>query len=143
MSCQTAPVALVATPMTAGRAGSGRLRAESNSPSAASRAFSASNLQGQVAEAGRLDRRDVELVDALGLEDVDPPVDDDAQPGPRLERRGQPLVAEEDAGQLAALVLQREVAVPGRRDRDAPDLALHPDVAQVRLAPGRRPGRRE
>ena len=43
MSCQTAPVGLVMTAIVAGRAGSGRLRAVSNSPSAASRALSASN----------------------------------------------------------------------------------------------------
>ena len=43
MSFQTAPVGLVMTAIVAGRAGSGRLRAVSNSPSAASRALSASN----------------------------------------------------------------------------------------------------
>jgi hypothetical protein len=62
--------------------GSGRLRAESNSPSAASRAFSASNLQGQVAEPGRLDRRHVQLVDALGSRRRRPAVDDDPQARP-------------------------------------------------------------
>jgi hypothetical protein len=43
MSRITAPVGLVITPITAGLDGSGRLRAGSNSPSAASRAFSRSN----------------------------------------------------------------------------------------------------
>ena len=42
MSFQTAPVGLVMTAIVAGRGGSGRLRAASNSPSAASRALSAS-----------------------------------------------------------------------------------------------------
>ena len=43
MSCQTAPVGLVMTAIVVGRVGSGRLRAPSNRPSAASRALSASN----------------------------------------------------------------------------------------------------
>ena len=43
MSFQTAPVGLVMTAIVAGRDGSGRLRAASNRPSAASRALSASN----------------------------------------------------------------------------------------------------
>ena len=42
MSCQTAPVSLVTTAITAGRSGSGRLRAGSNRPSALSWALSAS-----------------------------------------------------------------------------------------------------
>ena len=43
MSRQTTPVGLVTTAITAGRCGSGRLRAESNRPSWVSFAFSASN----------------------------------------------------------------------------------------------------
>ncbi len=130
MSCQTAPVALVATPTTAGLTGSDRLRAVSNRPSAASLALSASNLQRQVAEPGRLERGHVQLVDALRLEHVDATVDDDSQPRPRLERRTQSVVAEEDAGELASFVLQGEVGVTRRRDGDSPNFALDPDVAQ-------------
>ena len=99
--------------------------------------------QREVAEAGRLDRVDVELERALRLEQVDPAVGDDPQPGLRLERRAQPVVAEPDALELVALVLQREVGVPGRRDRDPPDLALDPQVGQPRIRPDRdadRPG---
>ena len=43
MSRITAPVGLVTTPITAGIIGSGRLRSASNSPSAASLAFSRSS----------------------------------------------------------------------------------------------------
>ena len=42
MSFQTAPVGLVMTAIVVGRVGSGRLRAGSNRPSAASRALSSS-----------------------------------------------------------------------------------------------------
>ena len=43
MSCQTTPVGLVITAIVAGRGGSGRFLAASNSPSADRRALSASN----------------------------------------------------------------------------------------------------
>ena len=86
MSFHTAPVGLVMTAIVAGRVGSGRLRAASNSPSAASRAFKRLETQGQVAEPRRLDRLDVELERALRLEQVDPAVGDHPQAGLRLER---------------------------------------------------------
>ena len=66
----------------------------------------------------------------MRLEQVDPAVDHDAEAGLRLERRTQALVAEPDALELAALVLEREVGVARARDRDAADLALDPEVAQ-------------
>ncbi len=121
---------LVATAMTPGRSGSGRLRAASKRPSRRQLRLERLEPEGEVAEPGRLDRRDVELVDALGIEHVDPAVGDDPEPGPRLERRGEPVVAEPDAGELAPFVLQREVGVAGARDRDPADLALDPHVAQ-------------
>ena len=70
--------------------------------------------QGQVAEPRRLDRLDVELERSLRLEQVDPSVCHDAQAGLRLERRADALIAEPDALQLVALVLEREVGMPGR-----------------------------
>ncbi len=88
--------------------------------------------QGEVAEAGRLQRVDVQLVGALLLEDVDPAVDDDLQSGLRLERDARPVVAEDDAAQLRAGVLERQVGVTGSADADLADLALDPDVSQVR-----------
>ena len=87
-------------------------------------------LQREVAEAGRLKVGDIQLVHALGIEDVDAAVSDNPQPGLRLERRCQPVVAEPDAAQLAAVVLEREVAVPGRGDRHPADLAFDPHVPQ-------------
>ena len=140
MSCQTAPVALVATPITCGRAGSGRFRDAVEHPSAASLRLERLELEREVAETGRLDRGDVQLIHALRLEDVHAAVSDYAQPRPRFERGRDAVVAEEDAGELAPLVLEREVAVPGRRDGHAADLALDPDVAQRRLGSHERRG---
>ena len=51
----------------------------------------------------------------------------------RLERDDQPVVAEDHAAELGALVLEREVAVAGGADADLADLALDPDAAE----PGR------
>ena len=84
----------------------------------------------QVAEARRLDRLDVELERALRLEQVDPAVDDDPEAGLGLERRADPLVAEPDALERAAVVLEAEVGVARGADRHPADLALDPDVAQ-------------
>ena len=137
MSCHTAPVSLVTTAITAGRSGSGRLRAGVEQALGAEARLERLELQGQVAEPGRLDRAHVELVDPVGVEHVDPAVGDDPQPGPRLVRRGQPVVAEPDALELAALVLEREVGVPGARHGDPADLALDPHVAQPLVAPDR------
>ena len=133
MSFHTAPVGLVTTAIVAGRCGSGRLRAASNRPSAARRAFNASNSERQIAQSGRLDRLDIELERPLGLEQVDPSMRDHAQSGLRLERRAQPVVAEPDALELVPLVLEREVGVAGRRDGHAPDLALDPQVGKARV----------
>ena len=91
----------------------------------------------EVSKTGRLQRGDVQLVDAARVVDVDPAVGDDAQSRLRLERRGEPIVTEPDAGELAALVLEREVAVAGARDRHAADLALDPHVAEPGIAADR------
>ena len=69
-------------------------------------------LECQVPESGRLQVNHVQLVDALGVEHVDAPVSDHAEPGLRLEG------------------LEREVAVPRGRDRHPADLSLNPHVAQ-------------
>ena len=143
MSFQTAPVGLVMTAIVAGPGGSGRLRAVVEQPLGRQPRLQRLEAQGQVAEPRRLDRFDVELERALRLEQVDPAVGDDPQPGLRLERRAQPVVAEPDALELVALVLEREVGVPGRRDRDPADLALDPQVGQARVGADRaadRPG---
>jgi hypothetical protein len=57
-------------------------------------------------------------------------VDHHTQSRPSFEGRGEAVVAKEDAGKLAVLVLQGEIAMAGRRDRYPPYLALDPDVAQ-------------
>ena len=91
--------------------------------------------QREIPEPSRLQRRDVQLVDALRIEDIDAAMRDDPQARLGLERRRQPVVAEEDARELAARVLEAEVAVAGARDRDAADLAFDPDVLEPLLAP--------
>ena len=71
-------------PIVRGQAGSGRLRPGSKRPSAASRALHGLEPQRQVADAGRLEAVDVELVGALRLEDVDAPVGHDPDAGAGL-----------------------------------------------------------
>ena len=97
MSRQTTPVGLVMTAIVVGRGGSGRLRAVSNRPSAVEPRLERLEPERQVAEARRLDRLDVELERALRLEQVDPAVGDDPEPGLGLERGPHALVAEPDA----------------------------------------------
>ena len=133
MSFQTAPLGLVITAIVAGRPGSGRLRSAAKRPSAASLALSASNRRVRSPKPARLDRLDVELERALRLEQVDPAVGHDPQAGLGLERRALPVVAEPDALELVALVLEREVGMPGGGDRDPPDLAFDPQVRQSRV----------
>ncbi len=137
MSWRTAPLGLVTTPMTAGRTGSGRFRA--GLEQALRRELRLERLEpdGEIAEAGGLDGTHVELVHAARLEDVESPMGHDSQTDPGVERRGHPVVAEPDARQLAAVVLEAEVAVPGARDRHPADLALDPDVAQPLIATDR------
>ena len=137
MSFQTAPVGLVMTAIVAGRGRQRPLAGGLEQALGRQPRLERLEAQGQVAEARRLDRLDVELERALRLEQVDPAVGDDPQPGLRLERRAQPVVAEPDALELVALVLEREVGVPGRRDRDPPDLALDPQVGQARVGADR------
>ncbi len=84
----------------------------------------------EVAEARGLERLHVQLKGAGRLIDVHPTVDHDAEAGPGLEGRGQPLVAEPDALELVALVAQAEVGMAGRRHRHPPDLSFDPQVAQ-------------
>ena len=93
--------------------------------------------QGQIAEARGLDRLDVQLQRALRLEEVDPAVGHHPQAGLRLERGADALVAEPDALELVAFVLEREIGMPGRRDRDPTDLALDPQVGQARVGADR------
>ena len=94
MSFQTAPVGLVMTAIVAGRTGSRRLRADVEQAFGRETRLEGLEAQGQVAQAGRLDRLDVELERTLRLEQVDPSMGDDAQarPAPRrpsgADRRG-------------------------------------------------------
>ena len=84
----------------------------------------------QVSHPRRLEAVHVELVGALRLEDVHPPMRDDPDAGAGLQRHDHAIVAEDHAAQLCPLVLQREIAVPGRADRDLADLALDPHTAE-------------
>ena len=112
MSCQTAPVGLVMTAIVAGPRRERALARRVEQALGREARLERLEPEREVAEPGRLERLDVELEGALRLEHVDPAVGDDAQAGLRLERRAQPVVAEPDALELAALVLEREVGVP-------------------------------
>ncbi len=90
-------------------------------------------LERQVPEPRRLDGVDVELHRAGRLVQVDAAVHDDPQPGLGLEGAAHAVVAEPHALELVALVLEREVGVPGGRHRHPTDLALHPQVDQPRV----------
>src|SRR5207302_170494 len=85
----------------------------------------------EVADARRLDRLDVQLERALRLVQVDAAVDHDPQPSLGLERGTDPFVAEPDALELRPLVLEREIRMARRRDRDPADLALDPQVPEL------------
>ena len=82
--------------------------------------------QREIAESRRLDGLDVELERTRRLVQVQPPVRDDPQACLRLEHGPHPVVAEPDALELVAFVLQAEVGVTGARDGHSPDLAFHP-----------------
>ncbi len=133
-SCRTAPVSLVASPIVRGQTGKRPLPGRLEEPLGGELRLHRLEAQGEVAEAGGLQRVDVELVGALLLEDVDPAVDDDLEAGLWLEGDARPVVAEDDAAQLRAGVLERQVGVTGGADADLADLALDPDVPQVRRA---------
>ena len=135
MSRQTTPVGLVMTAIVVGRGGQRPLAGRVEQALLGELRLQRLEPERQVAEPGRLDRLDVELERALLLEEVDPAVDDDPEPGLRLERRADALVAEPDALERAAVVLEREVGVAGRADRDPADLALDPDVGQALVGP--------
>ena len=111
MSFQTAPVGLVMTAIVAGRGRQRPLARRVEQPFGRESRLQRLEAQGQVAETRRLDRFDVQLQRALRLEQVDPAVGDDPEPGLGLERRPHPLVTEPDALELVALVLEREVGV--------------------------------
>ncbi len=122
-------------PIVAGRSGSGALAAGVEEPLGGEPGLGRLEAEREVAEPGRLDGRDVALVDALRVEDVDPAADHDLQAGPHLEGAAQSVVAEPDAGELAVGVLQGEVGVAGGADRDPADLALHPQIGEPSVTP--------
>ena len=86
MSFQTAPVGLVMTAIVAGRVRQRSLAGRLEQALGGQPRLERLEAQRQVAEPRRLDRLDVELERALRLEQVDPAVGDDPQPGLRLER---------------------------------------------------------
>ena len=131
-SWSTAPVSLVASPIVRGQSGSGRFLADFEEPLGGELGLHRLEAQREIAEAGWLQRVDVELVGALLLEDVDAAVDDDLEPGLWLEGDARAVVAEDDAAQLGAGVLEGQVGVTGRADADLADLAFDPHVPQVR-----------
>ena len=90
MSCQTTPVGLVMTAIVAGRCGQRPFARLVEQALGGEPRLQRLETDREVAEARRLDRLDVELDRALLLEQVDPAVDDDPQPGLRLERPSGP-----------------------------------------------------
>ena len=142
MSRHTAPTGEVTTPMRRGQRGSGRLRASSKRPSAASLARSASYCACRSPAPAGGDRLDVELVDALRLVGAHLAVEDHVHAVLRAHRGAGQLLAEEDRPHLAVRVLEREEAVPRRRVGGLADLALDPHVGQgaVAVEQGRAPG---
>src|SRR6185503_17786967 len=94
--------------------------------------------QGEITDAGRLDRIHVELHGPGRLIEIDPTMDDDAETRLGREHRTLAVVAEPDALDLVALVLEREVGMTGGRHRDATDLALDPHVEESRILADRR-----
>ena len=133
MSRHTAPVGLVTTAIVAGRGRQRTLSCRIEQALGRQPGLERLEAQCQVAQARRLERIDVELERAARLVEVDPAVGDDAEPGLGLERRALAIVAEPDALELVALVLEREVGMARRGDRDPADLALDPQVRQARV----------
>ena len=113
MSRMAAPSSEVTMPILRGRAGSGRLRAASKRPSCLQPLLQLIEGELQRAEALRLEVLADELILALGFVDRDPAARDDAQAVGRLELQVAQRRAEHEAADLRAVVLQREVQMPG------------------------------
>ena len=114
-------------PILRGSAGSGRLRAGSNSPSACSFFFSCSNASCSAPRPCGSQVLADELILALRLVDAEPAAGDDAQAVLGLELEVAHGGAEHHRLDLRAAVLQREVQVPGVPDPAVRDLAFDPD----------------
>ena len=112
MSRQTAPTGEVTTPIRHGHRGIGRLRALVEEPFGGQARAERLVALVQVAGAGRGDRLDVELVDALRLVGPQPAVADHLHPVLRPHGRACQLLTEEDRAQLTGRVLEGEEAVP-------------------------------
>ncbi len=143
MSFQTAPVGLVMTAIVARPGRKRPLPGRIEQPFGREPGLQSLEPECQVAEAGRLDRLDVQLERSLRLKEVDAAVGDHSEPGLSLERGTHPVVTEPHALELVALVLEGEVGMARRGDRDPPDLALDPQVGEARIGPHRaadRPG---
>ena len=133
MSFQTTPVGLVITAIAAGRVGRRTLPRRLEQAFGRQARLESLESQREVADAGRLDRLDVQLQSAVGFVQVHPAVNDDPQPGLRPRTRtgaGRRGTTRTGAG---FGVLRREVRVAGRRDRDPADLTLDPQVGQSRI----------
>ena len=117
-------------PMRRGSAGSGRLRASSNSPSAASFFFSCSKASCSGPKPMRLHVLADQLVLALGLVDADAAARHHVQAVLGLELQVAQRRAEHHALHLRAGVLQREVEVPRVPGAAVRDLAFDPDLRE-------------
>ena len=128
-------------PMRRGSAGSGRLRAASNSPSAASRFFSCSKASCSAPRPLRLHVLADELILALGVVDAEPAARDDVQAVLGLELQLAQRRAEHHALDLRAGVLQREVEVAGAphacssRARPRPSTSAKPRLDEIAQMP--------
>ena len=133
MSCSAAPSSDVTMPMRRGRAGSGRLRASSNRPSAASRLPQLLVGELQRAQAPRLHVLADQLVLAARIVDAEPAAGHDVDAVFGLEAQQPQRRSEHHALHLRVGVLQREIEMAGVPHPGPRQLALDPDLGEARL----------
>ena len=133
MSRTAAPSSEVTMPILRGRAGSGRLRAWSNRPSAASRCLQLIEGELQRAEAFRLEVLADDLIFALRVVDADAPARHDPQSVLWLEAQEAQRRTKHHALDLCRRVLEREVEVAGVPHATVRQLAFDPDLEKALL----------
>ena len=136
ISTMAAPRGEVTIPSVLGRRGSGFFRRGSKSPSARSFSLSCSKASCRAPlPLGSMSSAD-ELVLAPLFIDRDPPAADDLQTVLEVEPGPARVAPPHDRLELAALVLEGEIEMAGRRSLEIGDLALHPDGREGALQLG-------